>query len=368
VNLIKYGWNDSWEEKFQPFKEKNYTIGRVTLEHTHLYKVITEHGELQAEVSGRIRGKAEGRLGRRDEFPAVGDWVLLREYPEERKAVIHGILPRKSKFSRKVAGKGTFEQIVAANNDVVFILSSLNNEFNLRRIERYLAFAWESNANPVIVLTKADLCRDINNKVRDVKSIAIGVPIHVISSVHREGIETLQQYIKQGQTIGLLGSSGVGKSTLINCLIGKEVQRVNEIRESDDRGKHTTTHRELILLPNGGLIMDTPGMRELQVWEADDGLDQMYEDITQLSERCRFNDCLHRQEPGCAVQEAIQNGGLNPERLNNFNKMQKEAAELSLKMLGNVNTVEKVKGKKYAQILQQDDRKFRNQNRRSRKR
>jgi ribosome biogenesis GTPase / thiamine phosphate phosphatase len=368
LNLSKYGWNRDWEQKFKPFHGKNYTVGRVILEHTHLYKVNTVHGELHAEVSGRIRGKAEGRLGRRDEFPAVGDWVLLREYLEEGKAVIHGILPRKSKFSRKVAGKGTFEQIVAANTDVVFILTSLNSEFNLRRIERYLAFAWESNASPVIVLTKSDLCTDINKKVSEVESIAIGVPIHVICSLHREGIETLQQYLKKGQTIGLLGSSGVGKSTLINCLMGKQVQRVNEIRNSDGRGKHTTTHRELILLPNGGLIMDTPGMRELQVWEADDGLDQMYEDIMQLSERCRFNDCLHRQEPGCAVQEAIQNGGLDHERLNNFNKMQKEAAELSLKMLGNVNTVEKVKGKKYAQILQQDDRKIRNRNRRSRKR
>ncbi|WP_062107490.1 ribosome small subunit-dependent GTPase A [Bacillus niameyensis] len=351
MDLVKYGWNAEWEKEFQPYKEKNYSVGRVTEEHTHLYKVITTHGVLQAEVSGRIRGKAEGRLGRRDEFPAVGDWVYLREYPAEKKAIIHGLLPRKSKFSRKVAGKGTYEQIVAANTDIVFILTSLNSEFNVRRLERYLALSWESQATPVIVLTKADLCSDIQKKVAEVESIAIGVPIHVISSIRNDGINNLHPYIKPGQTIALLGSSGVGKSTLINCLIGKEIQRVNEVREGDDRGKHTTTHRELILLPGGGMIIDTPGMRELQVWEADDGLEQMYDDITQLSERCHFRDCLHRHEPGCAVQAAINEGILDPERLHNYEKMHNEAAELSLKILGNLNTVERVKGKKYSQIL-----------------
>lgn len=351
MNLFEYGWNAEWEKEFHPYKEKEFAVGRVIEEHTHLYKVMTTHGELQAKVSGRIRGKAEGRLGRRDEFPAVGDWVYIREYPAEQKAIIHGILPRKSKFSRKVAGKGTYEQIVAANMDFVFILTSLNNEFNVRRLERYLALSWESQATPVIVLTKADLCSDIQKKVAEVESIAIGVPIHVISSIRNDGLNNLQPYIKPGQTIGLLGSSGVGKSTLINCLIGKEIQRVNSVRESDDRGQHTTTHRELILLPNGGMIIDTPGMRELQVWDVEDGLEHMYDDIIQLSDRCRFRDCLHRHEPGCAVQSAIKEGLLDPERLYNYEKLHNEVAELSLKILGNVNTVEKIKGKKYSQIL-----------------
>lgn len=363
MRLEQFGWNEEWEEKFVPFKEKEYTVGRVILEHTHIYKVVTNNGEMQAEVSGRIRGTAEGRLGRRDEFPAIGDWVLLREYPNERKAIVHGILPRKSKFSRKVAGKAVYEQIVAANLDYVFILTSLNNEFNLRRIERYLVLAWESGAKPIIVLTKADLCDELSLKVAEVESVAVGVPIHVISSVKGEGLDAIFPYLKKGETIGLLGSSGVGKSTLINSLKGENVQRVNEIRQGDDRGKHTTTHKELVTLPSGGLIIDTPGMRELQVLEVDEGLNNLYEDIIRLAEQCKFNDCLHRHEPDCAVQEAIEKGELQYERLVSYNKMQKEAADLSLQILGNISAVEKEKGKKYAQILQNDDRK----NRRSRK-
>lgn len=354
MELIKLGWNDEWEEKFVPFENKDYSVGRVVVEHTHIYRIATKYGELQAEVSGRIRGKAEGRLGRRDEFPAIGDWVIIRKFQNEDKAIIHGILPRKSKFSRKAAGKGSHEQIVAANLDVVFILSSLNNEFNVRRIERYLTLAWESNANPIIILTKADLCSDVPSKIAEVESIAIGVPVHVISTLQGEGVEEIYPYLKKGETVGLLGSSGVGKSTLVNFLLGEDILRTNKIREGDDQGKHTTTHRELIALPNGGLIIDTPGMRELQVWEVDDGLSNLFEDIIQLSDQCRFNDCLHRNEPGCAVQEAIKQEKLHPERLHNYNKMQQEAADLSLKRLGNIQAVEKEKGKKYGQLLQDE--------------
>lgn len=354
MQLTDLGWNQEWENKFESFKEKGYGVGRVITENMHIYKVATEHGELQAEVSGRIRGKAKGRLGRRDEFPAVGDWVILREYLDENKAIVHGILPRVSQFTRKAAGTGTHMQIVAANLDYVFILTSLNNEFNLRRIERYLTLAWESGANPVIVLTKADLCSDVQAKVSEVESIAFGVPIHAVSSINEEGLESIHPYLKKGITIGLLGSSGVGKSTLINRLLGKDILRTNEVREGDDRGKHTTTHRELVVMPEGGLIIDTPGMRELQVWEVDDGLNQLFEDIIDLSEQCKFNDCLHRKEPGCAVKQAIKNGELDQERLDNYNKMEKEAAELSLKMLGNLGAVEREKGKKYVRLLQEE--------------
>lgn len=354
MQLKKLGWNAEWEKKFIPFINKDYSFGRVVMEHTHIYKVATEHGELQAEVSGRIRGKAEGRLGRRDEFPAVGDWVVIREYRSEDKVVIHGVLPRNSKFSRKMAGKGSHEQIVAANLDYVFILSSLNNEFNARRIERYLALAWESKAKPVIVLTKADLCSDLEQMIVKVESIAMGVPVHAISTLTHLGLESIYPYLLKGVTIGLLGSSGVGKSTLINSLKGEDVQRIKEIRKSDDRGKHTTTHRELFILPDGALIIDTPGMRELQVWELDDGLNNLFEDIIQLSDQCFFNDCLHRKEPDCAVQQAIKQGKLQEERLNNYNKMQQEAADLSLKMLGNIGSVERKKGKKYAQLIREE--------------
>jgi ribosome biogenesis GTPase / thiamine phosphate phosphatase len=353
LQLLQLGWDSEWEQKYAQFLTKGYSVGRVFLEYTHQYKVYTTNGEMHAEVSGRIRGKAEGRLGRRDEFPAVGDWVLLREYPDEGKAIIHGILTRNSKLSRKVAGKGTFEQIIAANLDTIFILSSLNNEFNLRRIERFLVLGWESGAQPVIVLTKADLCTDIPAKVADVESIAMGVPVHVISSVQEQGLDLLDPYLKIGRTIGLLGSSGVGKSTLINYLLGENVQRVNEIRKGDDRGKHTTTHRELVVLPNGGLLIDTPGMRELQVWEVDNGLNNLYEDIIEISGRCFFKDCLHESEPGCAVKEAIRDGVIHPQRFNSYIKMQSEAADLSIQMLGNIAAVERKRGKKYAQIIQE---------------
>lgn len=356
MRLSDLGWNAEWENKFKEFKEKGYSVGRVITENTHIYKIATVHGELQAEISGRIRGKAEGRLGRRDEFPAVGDWAILREYLDERKAVVHGILPRESQFTRKAAGTGTHVQILAANLDYVFILTSLNNEFNLRRIERYLTFAWESGAKPVIVLTKADLCSDVTSKVAEVEAIAFGVPVHVVSSIKQEGLESIDPYLEKGVTIGLLGSSGVGKSTLVNCLANQDVQQVKEIRAGDDHGRHTTTHRELFILPAGGLIIDTPGMRELQVWEIDDGLNHLFEDIIQLSKQCKFNDCLHRNEPGCAVQRAIKNGELDEKRLDNYNKMEKEAAELALKILGNLGAVERQKGKKYVQLLQEEQK------------
>lgn len=365
MQLSDLGWNAEWENKFKEFKEKGYTVGRVLTESTHIYKIATENGELQAEVSGRIRGKAEGRLGRRDEFPAVGDWAILREYLDENKAIVHGILPRESQFARKAAGTGTHVQVIAANLDYVFILTSLNNEFNLRRIERYLTLAWDSGAKPVIVLTKADLCSDVTSKVAEVEAIAFGVPIHVISSIKQEGLESIDPYLVKGVTIGLLGSSGVGKSTLVNRLANQDVQHIKEIRAGDDRGRHTTTHRELFILPDGALVIDTPGMRELQVWEIDDGLDHLFEDIIHLSEQCKFNDCFHRNEPGCAVQKAIKKGELDEERLDNYNKMEKEAAELALKMLGNIGAVEKKKGKKYVQLLQEEQTKKMQRRRRS---
>lgn len=204
------------------------------------------------------------------------------------------------------------------------------------------------------MLTKADLCSDLEQMVVKVESIAMGVPVHVISTLTHLGLESIYPYLIKGVTIGLLGSSGVGKSTLINSLKGEDVQRIKEIRKSDDRGKHTTTHRELFILPDGGLIIDTPGMRELHVREPDDGLNNLFEDILQLSDQCFFNDCLHRKEPGCAVQQAIKQGKLQEERLNNYNKMQREATDLSLKILGNVGSVERKKGKKYAQLIREE--------------
>lgn len=351
MNLINYGWSKELEELVDNVKDKDYSIGRVIAQYNNIYRVVTNNGEIQGEISGRMKGVTIGMNLRWDKLPLVGDWVYLREYPREEKAVIHGVLPRKSIISRKAAGKGVDEQYIAANLDYIFIVTSLNNEFNLRRIERYLILGWESGAIPVIILTKADLCDDIPDKIREVQSIAPSVSIHVISSIKNEGVEELKPYFYKYKTVGLLGSSGVGKSTLINCLKGEDIQRVNEIRKNDDRGKHTTTHRELIQLPDGGLVIDTPGMRGIQMLEIDDGISQLYNDIEDLAKQCRFNDCIHESEPGCAVKGAVDEGTLQLERLTSYNKMQREVAELSLKVFGNIAAVEREKGKRYADIL-----------------
>lgn len=289
-----------------------------------------------------------------DLFPAVGDWAVIAALVGERRAIIHGHLPRTSKLSRKVAGQKVYEQIVAANVDAVFILSSLNSEFNLRRLERGLVFVWESGAQPVVVLTKSDLSPDVSSRVAAAESVAMGAPVHVVSSLLLEGLDDLSRYMHLGRTVALIGSSGVGKSTLMNCLMGSSLQRVSEVREADDKGRHTTTHRQLTLLPDGGLIIDTPGMRELQIWKASDGLTQTYHDIEELARECHFGDCLHRDEPGCAVKRAISDGQLDAARFNSYTKMQLELAEFALKRSGHVRAVANAKGDHYAQLLRHE--------------
>jgi ribosome biogenesis GTPase len=326
LKLKTLGWNKYFQNHLEQ-KGMEYSVGRVAMEHKHLYRVYSEHGDLLADVSGKFRYEV---LGRHD-FPAVGEWVLMSVRAEEKKATIHGLLPRKSKFSRKIAGTTTEEQIVATNIDTVFLVNALNHDFNLRRIERYLVLAWESGANPVIILTKADLCQDLEAKIREVDSVALGVPVYAISAAQKEGIEELAPYLREGQTVALLGSSGAGKSTLVNCLYGQEVQEVKEVREGDDRGKHTTTYRELILLPQGGLIVDTPGMRELKLWDAEDSLQDSFKDIEEFSSLCYFNDCQHKTEHSCGVKEALEDGRLDTARYNNYKKLQKELAFLAKK-------------------------------------
>nr|WP_077247583.1 ribosome small subunit-dependent GTPase A [Bacillus sp. FJAT-27225] len=316
-------------------------LGRVALEHKHMYRVWTEEGELLCEVSGKMAFEAAGR----EDYPAVGDWVMVAARSGEGAGTIHGLLPRFSKFSRKSAGRTAEEQIVAANVDVVFLVNSLNDDLNLRRIERYLLLAWESGANPVIVLSKADLCADVEEKVALVEAIAYGVPVISVSAEMNEGLDQLLPYLAPGKTVALLGSSGVGKSTLTNKLLGEEKQAVKGIREADDKGRHTTTHRELILLPNGAVLIDTPGMRELQLWESQDGLSEAFSDIEEIADTCKFRDCQHNDEPGCAVQEAIFSGVLPAERLASYNKLQKELAYIERKADKRAQTEEKKRWK-----------------------
>jgi ribosome biogenesis GTPase / thiamine phosphate phosphatase len=347
LNLKTLGWNEVFEEEFLKYKEQGYEVGRIALEHKKMYRVFSEHGDFLAEVSGKMRFHALER----EDYPAVGDWVVISARPEEQKATIHAVLPRKSKFSRKAAGLTTEEQIVATNIDTIFLVNALNADFNVRRIERYILSAWESGANPVIILSKADLCEDIAEKIAEVESVAFGVPILPISAEKNIGLDQLAPYLYEGQTIALLGSSGVGKSTLTNALIGYQKQEVKEIREGDDRGRHTTTHRELIVLDQGGILIDTPGMRELQLWEADEGLGMSFSDVEILAENCRFRDCTHTMEPGCAVLEAISAGTLDSDRFNSYVKLQRELAYLERKENRHAALAERAKWKQISNSM-----------------
>lgn len=296
-------------------------VGRVLSQEKGVYRVIHAQGEQSASVSGKYRYEARAV----SDYPAVGDFVMLEPGDGSSQAVIHALLPRKSIFVRKAAGTSNSEQVVAANVDRVFICMSLNSDFNLRRLERYLSVAWESGAVPVILLTKADLCEDISEKKADVSAVAVGVDVLATSSIEYGGYESILPYLTTGQTIALIGSSGVGKSTLINCLLGEKRIETNGLR-NDDKGRHTTTRRELLLLPGGGIMIDTPGMRELGMWDAADGLEKTFADIEELALSCRFNNCTHRGEPGCAISAALERGALSEERWLSYQKLQTENA------------------------------------------
>jgi ribosome biogenesis GTPase len=318
--LEDYGWSQHFAEAFAPFAAEGFEAGRVLLQHNRIYALYTAAGELEAETTGRLRYLARGA----DDLPAVGDWVVIRSTAEEGKAKIHEVLPRRSKFSRKTAGRETEEQIVAANVDTVFLVTGLDNDYNPRRVERYLIMAWESGAEPVVVLNKADLVEDAEAKREEIESVAPGVPVLLLSAKRGEGVEQLHPYIGRGRTVALMGSSGVGKSTIVNRLLGSEVQRTQEVRLSDAKGRHTTTHRELFLLPSGGLVLDTPGMRELQLLVSEKGLRETFEEIEEIAAHCRFGDCRHEGEPDCAVREALESGALDASRYENYRKMQAE--------------------------------------------
>lgn len=295
------------------------SVGRIISQEKGLYQMVSEQGEKLAEVSGKFRYNAD----RISDYPAVGDFVMADWNDEGGNAIIHHILHRKSSIIRKAAGNAYKEQVVATNIDTIFLCMSLNNDFNLRRLERYLSIAWDSGATPVIVLTKVDLCTDLEDKLSNVSSVAFGVDVLVTTTVEEFGYEEIRPYICEGKTVAFIGSSGVGKSTLINCLLGECKLDTNGLRD-DDKGRHTTTHRELILLPNGGMVIDTPGMRELGMMDSEAGISQTFEDIEELMEQCRFSDCTHNTEPGCAVRKALESGELSEERWQSYLKLKSE--------------------------------------------
>ncbi|MGH7551831.1 MAG: ribosome small subunit-dependent GTPase A [Longimicrobiales bacterium] len=319
MTLEELGWTARWQQAFEPYASEGLTPGRVAAEHRGAYVVYTAEGECRAMLAGRLRHSAEGLA----EFPAVGDWVAL-DATGDGNSVIRAVLPRVSRFARKVAGRTTEEQVLAANVDVVLLVTALGGDVNPRRLERYLTMAWESGATPVIALSKADLVEDAADEEGRVETVAIGVALHRVSALTGEGLDAIRSYASNGRTVALLGSSGVGKSTLVNALLGRERQRVAEVG-LDGKGRHTTTYRELVPIPGGGLLLDTPGMRELQLWTTDTGvLDETFGDIAEFAQNCRFNVCQHDTEPECAVAAAVREGRLPRDRLEAFHKLRAE--------------------------------------------
>ena len=350
TTLESLGWDQSLERAFQEWAEKpDVQPGRVLIEFNYICRVWCDGDEIEAVRSGRLSHRATSR----SELPVVGDWVVVRKRPDETRGTIVGILPRRSWFSRRMAGQVTDEQVVAANVDVVFIVMALDADFSLRRLERYLLLARESGASPVVLLTKPDVCEDVPARVTEVTVVTGDAPIHVVSPKHDENLDQVAQYLPAEKTGALLGSSGVGKSTIINRLVGRDVQKTRDIRTSDSKGRHTTTHRELVFLPNGGFLIDTPGMRELQLWDVNEAVSETFDDIEGLAAECRFTDCRNRGEPRCAVKAAVEAGTLSAARLDSYLKLQDELGFLARQQDERAQLEEKRRNKIMGKALKQ---------------
>ena len=326
-DLSTLGWDETLAEQFETYRADGRIPGRVAVQHRGAYDALTELGELRCDVAGRLYEESSSPA----DLPAVGDWVAIAPRAEEDAGTIQALLPRRTRFSRKTAWQAAEEQVLAANVDVVFIVTSLNEDLNLRRLERYLILARESGAQPAVLLTKSDLARDQEGARAAVEAVAADVPVHVLSSLSGEGLDAVRAYLRPGVTAALLGSSGVGKSTLVNTLAGTELLETQELR-GDGQGRHTTVRRELVQLPGGALVIDTPGMRELQLWVADEALEETFDDVTSLFEHCRFSDCSHESEPGCAVKAALADGTLAQERWDSYLKLEAELAHLERRL------------------------------------
>ena len=320
MNLSTLGWDEAADAAFGPHREQGLVPGRVSLEHNHIYRVMTGEGERLAEAAGRIKYLASGR----SELPAVGDWVAVRLDARHEAGTIRAILPRRTCFSRKAAGRETEEQVIAANVDVVLIVFGLDSPTKPRAVERYIALARRSHVEPVVILNKADLAEDVAGDVAEITAIAGDVPIHAVSAATGSGLDAITAYLREGVTLAVLGPSGGGKSSLVNRLIGAEALAIGEVRDWDARGRHTSVHRQMLVVPGGGVIIDTPGMRELQLWDAEDGVGETFEEIAARAPDCRFRDCRHEAEPGCAVKAAVASGDIAEARYEGYLKLSRE--------------------------------------------
>jgi ribosome biogenesis GTPase len=321
ILIEQYGWSSALQLAFEPHARAGYIAGRIVVQQRLANLVATDVGILSAKLSGRMRHEA-----REAGHPAAGDWVAMSANGDEGTATIHAVLPRRTAFVRRAADSVQTLQVIAANIDIVFVVASMNADLNPRRLERFLAAAWQSGARPVVVLTKSDLCEHPEAQAAEIATLAAGCPVVIVSVRQGLGLGGLMHHIKQGETCVLIGSSGVGKSTLVNALLGEDRMATQDIRAADARGRHTTSHRQLVLLPGGGLILDTPGIREVGLIDADEGLSTVFDDIEQLARNCRFRDCGHDTEPGCAVRDALDTGLLDANRWAHFQKLSRELA------------------------------------------
>lgn len=361
MSIYDYGYDEYFDKQYINFSDKTSYPARIISQYRDIYEVIHDKGKSIAKLSGKLTNSSV--------YPIIGDWVVCKDVSNSNFILIISCLERKNLLKRTVNKSGQNSnkpyqnyQALAANIDLVFIVSSLNLNFNLGRIERYLTLAFESKTNPIILLNKADLCTDSNEKLKQVQNIALDTPVYILSAINHIGIENIHNHLSKGKTGVLVGSSGVGKSTIINELAGEKISNVYEIRDSDDKGRHTTTDRRLIHLYNGGMLIDSPGIREVHVGDDSEALSMTFNDISDLSKKCKFKNCTHTYEPGCAVIDALEKGLISEKRFSNFKSLQKEQRYIELKERILKRKAEKSNFKKYREKFErEEERKYNNE-------